>query len=163
MNDKNRLISADILMPEILNLVNDGHKASFIVTGMSMWPFICSGRDQVIIESCNIYDIHVGDIVLLQTPLCNYLLHRVTNIKKDSFETTGDGNCFRDGYFTYECLKARVTELIRKNRTINCNSLYWKFIFRIWMVLFPFRNILLKLLRFISRIKHKINNELSKR
>ncbi|MFQ6793978.1 MAG: hypothetical protein ACLRT4_14550 [Thomasclavelia sp.] len=98
-------------------------------------------------------DIHIGDIILLQTPLSNYLLHRVTDITKDGFETTGDGNCFRDGYFSYECLRARVVKLIRKNRIIDCNSLYWKFVFKVWMILFPFRKVLLKILRMISKIK----------
>lgn len=153
MSKRNQLISANILFPEILNLLNNGYKALFTVTGMSMWPFLCSGRDQVIIESCGMNDIHIGDIILLQTPLSNYLLHRVTDITKDGFETTGDGNCFRDGYFSYECLRARVVKLIRKNRIIDCNSLYWKFVFKVWMILFPFRKVLLKILRMISKIK----------
>ena len=75
-----------------------GRKALFTVTGMSMWPFICHGRDSVIVEAGVPDLLRVGDIVLLQTPMTNYMLHRITGLKEDSFETTGDGNCFRDGW-----------------------------------------------------------------
>ena len=76
-----------------------------------MWPFLCHGRDQVVVEACRPDEIRKVDIVLLHTYLGNYLVHRVTGIKEDRFETTGDGNCFRDGYFPFSCLRARVTRL----------------------------------------------------
>ena len=43
-----------------------------------MWPFICHGRDRVVLSSCTPDQLKVGDIVLFQTPLGNYMLHRIT-------------------------------------------------------------------------------------
>ena len=96
-------------------------------------------------------DVKKGDIVLLQTPLGNYLLHRVTGRKTGMFETTGDGNCFRDGWFPDACLRARVVSLIRKDKTIDCSAWQWKLIFRLWMCLFPMRKPLLNLLKKIEK------------
>ena len=91
---------------------------------------------------------------LLQTPLGNYLLHRVTKVTALDFETTGDGNCFRDGYFPFLCLRAKVVKLIRKGKEIDCSLWYWRIVFFIWNLLFPIRKELLWLLRKISRLKN---------
>ena len=108
MEKEKKLISSQELFSAIGELLAQGRQAVFTVTGMSMWPFLCHGRDQVVVEACKPEEIRVGDVVLLQTYLGNYLLHRVTKIKGDCFETTGDGNCFRDGYFPFSVVRARV-------------------------------------------------------
>ena len=77
MSEK-RLISSSVLFAAIEEELQNRHQASFTITGMSMWPFLCHGRDKVIITACAAADLKKGDIVLLQTPLGNYLLHRVT-------------------------------------------------------------------------------------
>ena len=95
MSEK-RLISSSVLFAAIEEELQNHHQASFTITGMSMWPFLCHGRDKVIITACAAADLKKGDIVLLQTPLGNYLLHRVTGRKTGMIETTGDGTCVRD-------------------------------------------------------------------
>ena len=137
MEKEKKLISSQELFSAIGELLAQGRQAVFTVTGMSMWPFLCHGRDQVVVEACKPEEIRVGDVVLLQTYLGNYLLHRVTKIKGDCFETTGDGNCFRDGYFPFSAVRARVVRMIRKGRNINCDSVYWKLVFFFWRQLFP--------------------------
>lgn len=155
MSEK-RLISSSVLFAAIEEELQNRHQASFTITGMSMWPFLCHERDKVIITSCAAADLKKGDIVLLQTPLGNYLLHRVTGRKTGMFETTGDGNCFQDGWFPDACLQARVVSLIRKDKTIDCLAWQWKLIFRLWMCLFPMRKPLLILLKKIGKHrKHK--------
>ena len=136
-------------------LINEQHQASFTVTGMSMWPFICHGRDKVIVEKVDPEKLKKGDIILLQTPLGNYLLHRITRIKDDCLETTGDGNCFRDGWFPRSCVRARVAKIIRKEKEMDCDDFGWKMIFGIWGICFPIRRYLLAALRGISRMKNR--------
>lgn len=149
-------ISAKELFSAIEELLAEGRQAAFTVTGMSMWPFLCHGRDQVIVASCRPEEIRRGDVALLQTYYGNYLLHRVTKLRKDSFQTTGDGNCFRDGFFPFSCLRARVVRMVRKGKSIDCGSARWRLIFFIWMFLYPFRRQMLWLLRSVSRLKGKI-------
>lgn len=156
MEKEKKLIPSEELFPVIEELLAEGRQAVFTVTGMSMWPFLCHGRDQVVVETCSPDTVRKGDVVLLRTCLGNYLLHRVTRIEKDCFETTGDGNCFRDGTFPISCIRARVIRMIRKGKTIECTSRFWKRIFSFWMLLFPVRGILLNILRKISRHRQQI-------
>lgn len=133
-----------------------GRLASFTVTGMSMWPFLCHGRDQVVVTACDPDSLQVGDVILFQTPLGNYMLHRVTALRQDSFETTGDGNCFRDGRFPRTCVRAKVIRILRDGKVIDCASPRWRFLFRVWTFLFPVRAPLLRLLKKIGRYKARI-------
>ncbi len=150
-------IHSEILFSAVCGELRQGRKASFTVTGISMWPFLAHDRDQVIIAACDPASLKVGDIILFQTPLKNYMLHRVTGLKTGLFETTGDGNCFRDGWFPSPCLRGRVETIVRKGNKIDCNSLRWRTLFSLWMFLFPVRRQLLRLLRRIGRLKANLS------
>lgn len=113
--------------------------ASFTVTGMSMWPLICHGRDKVIIEKADRRNIRIGDIILYRVTEEQYILHRVTRLEKNCFQTTGDGNLHRDPFMPYNSIVARVCKIIRNEKEILCDDLKWKIITRIWMFLFPVR------------------------
>ena len=55
-------ISSEILFAAVEEQLAAGRSASFTVTGMSMWPFLCHGRDRVIVTGCSPDDLAVGDI-----------------------------------------------------------------------------------------------------
>lgn len=149
-------VHASDLFQTLLPLLEEGHFAEFTVSGMSMWPFLCHNRDQVVLAACDQASLAVGDIILFQTPLQNYMLHRITALREDAFETTGDGNCFRDGWFPRDCVRARVVRLVRKGKTIDCGNRFWRFLFRVWSRLFPIRVILLRCLRGIGKGKARV-------
>ena len=154
-------VHAHELFETLLPMLEEGHRAIIPVSGMSMWPFICHGRDQAILEACRGDDLHIGDIILFRTPLGNYMLHRVTALRPDAFETTGDGNCFRDGWFPRDCAKAKAISIRRNGHTIDCTAPGWRFIFACWRVLFPVRKPLLRLLQQIGRVKAKVRKWLA--
>ena len=158
MNIKKQWISSEVLFSAIQELLAENRQAVFTVTGMSMWPFLCHGRDQVIVEKCDSTTLKTGDIILFQKPEGKYILHRITKIEDDLFETTGDGNCFRDGFFSFSCVKAKVVCLIRKDKKIDCKSWIWKVVFQTWMLLFPIRKYLLKFLKNFSRTRQRLLN-----
>lgn len=144
MNVEKRYISAKILFEAVSEQLACGRQAVFTVTGMSMWPFIRHGRDSVIVEAVKTEDLRKGDIVLLRASEEQFLLHRITRQSDGYFETTGDGNLFRDGKFPYSCIIARVRKVIRKGKTIDCDSFWWKMFSGIWMLLFPVRKYLFR-------------------
>ena len=156
METTTRTIVPELLFPAIEEQLSLGRDVSFTVTGKSMWPFIINGRDSVIIRACDPDSLKVGDIVLFQTPFKNYMLHRISALKDDSFETTGDGNLFRDGWFSKDCIIARAEKIVRKNKTINCNDFFWKFLFKIWLYLFPIRPMLIRMLVLIDKLKKRV-------
>lgn len=139
MCKEKRWISSELLFTSIIKEFAEGRQAAFTVTGMSMWPFLCHGRDQVIVGSCRPEEIRRGDIILLQTHLGNYLLHRITKKTDAGVVTTGDGNCFRDGEFPFSCIRAKVVSLVRKGKVIKCSGWKWNILSQIWMALFPVR------------------------
>ncbi len=139
MERERKQIPARVLFPLIMEQLAQNRQAAFTVTGMSMWPLLCHGRDQVTVESCIGEDLRTGDIILLQTPFGNYLLHRVTKITKKGVETTGDGNFFRDGTFPISCVRARVVCLTHRGNEIVCSGWKWRLASYLWMKLFPFR------------------------
>lgn len=134
-----RWISSKILFMAIEEQLAEGRQASFTVTGMSMWPLICHGRDQVIVEKADRTNIRVGDIILYRVTEEQYILHRITRMEDKYFQTTGDGNLHRDLFMPYESIIARVCKVIRDGKEIVCDNLKWNALFRIWMFLFPIR------------------------
>lgn len=139
MPREKRWITSEVLFTAISEELADHKQASFTVTGMSMWPFLCHGRDQVIVEAANPCNIKVGDIILLKASEGHYLLHRVTKCGEECLETTGDGNFYRDGFFPFDCVTAKVGKVIRKGKMIDCNHFIWKILSQIWMRLFVIR------------------------
>lgn len=150
---KKRWISSEDLFGAVAEQLAQGRQASFTVTGMSMWPFLRHGSDQAILAAVEPDDIRKGDILLLRIKQNRYLLHRVTKRTAEGIETTGDGNCFRDGFFPYSCAVGRAVTLVRPDRKIDCGAWKWKLAFRCWMLLFPARKPLMSLWRKIRGYK----------
>lgn len=153
--DDTVVIDTGVLFGLISEQLEAGRDVSFTVTGMSMWPFLCSKRDQVTIRRCSGEEVKKGDVVLLQVSDDQYLLHRITDTCNTEFETTGDGNCFRDGQFPGEYIRAKVVRICRKGKEEDPLSRKWKLYAGIWNLLFPVRPALLKVLKTIGNMKHR--------
>ena len=158
MNIEKKRISSEVLFSAIQDLLAENRQAVFTITGMSMWPFLCHSRDQVIVEKCDPKTLKIGDIILFELPGSKYILHRITRMQGEWIQTTGDGNYYRDRFFPASCVRAKVIALIRKEKNIDCEVWTWKLIFRIWMLLFPVRKYLLRLLKGIGKIKRGLSS-----
>lgn len=153
-------VFAKDLFPVIEQLLAEGKQAVFTVTGMSMWPFICHGRDQAVIESCNPRDLQKGDIVLVKRAPGSYMLHRITKLTDTALETTGDGCLHSDGEFPLDSVVAKCVVVIRKGKMYPCDKVIFKWYSKVWMLLYPLRKKVVKMIIFISEIKRiKHNNE----
>ena len=139
------LLPPEELFAAVQELLQEGYDAEFTVTGNSMWPFLAHGRDRVILRAIGDEPLKKGDIVLVQTER-GYLLHRITGLKNGMLQTTGDYNCYHDGYVAAQYVLGKVVRFIRKGKQISCNDLLYRFSSRIWRLLFPVRPLLLRLL-----------------
>lgn len=155
MNKNVKLLHADILFAEVRQQLKEGNKAKVRVSGMSMWPFLCHGRDFVILKAVTSDQVKIGDIVLLQKPDGSYLLHRVTNIKENQIQTTGDHLIYRDGWFSRDSIIGMADSIVRKEKEISCGNPWWKSVMGIWRICFPIRGILVSVLYRISKFRHQ--------
>lgn len=142
-------VSSVNLFPVMIEMLNEGQSVRFIVSGNSMWPLISHNRDSVLLVPCNNTDLSLGDIILFKTGETHYVLHRITKCVNGGYITTGDGNTHRDGFVAYDNVIARVKYVYHKDMVIDCDKKTWKFIFRVWMILYPIRPILLRLFYFV--------------
>lgn len=150
-----RFISSKDLFDAIAEQLAENRQAAFTITGMSMWPFLCHGRDQVTIENVEKQSLKIGDLVLFRVARDRYILHRITKLSADSFQTTGDGNLYRDMPMPYSSIVARVCEVVRKGKPISCSSRKWKLYSALWMRAFPIRKQLFRLWKFRNQIRKK--------
>ncbi len=148
-------VSQEELFSVVKELLREGQRARFTVSGNSMWPWLIHQRDNVVLESADRSKLKIGDIILFQTELGNYVLHRIIGKRPGGFITAGDGNLHKDGFVPREKVVARVSLIYRKNLIISCGSWRWKIISWIWMVLFPVRRYLQKGIFWIKKADKK--------
>lgn len=144
MQNEKRWISSQVLFTAVKDQLAENRQSVFTVTGMSMWPFLCNGRDQVIVGKMEKEKLKKGDILLYCASENGYILHRVTCLKEDCFQTTGDGNLYRDYPLPYECIVAKVYKVVRNGKMIACSNIGWKIFSTMWMYLFPVRRYIFK-------------------
>ncbi len=135
------------LFDDVATMIASGERVTLLTKGQSMFPFIVGGRDSVELTKID-GEISVGDILLakIDNNRC-YVIHRV--IKIDGYRVTvmGDGNLVG----TEQCLKsdviARVTAIIKPNKTIDPSSIQQQLYANTWQKLMPVRRYLLAIMR----------------
>lgn len=78
-----------VLIPEFERLLKLGYMVEFVPKGLSMRPFIESGRDKVVLRLCK--EPKVGMIVLARVGE-RFVLHRIYQINGEELVLRGDGN-----------------------------------------------------------------------
>ena len=149
MSAEKKNIPNEEFFSAVRQTLEEGKDVDFTVTGNSMWPLLKHGRDRVVLRKTEI--VKKGDVVLFEALPSKYMLHRVTQISEDNFETTGDCNSFRDGRFPKSCVIGKAVRIIRKEKSYSIESFLIKIYSALWMRLFVFRKPALKLLLFLSK------------
>ena len=126
---------------EIDRMLQNGHSVTMRAKGNSMFPFIRSERDSVVLQRKQ--EITVGSIVLARLQNGSYVLHRVYRLEKEAVVLMGDGNL----YATERCWRSEVvgvvTQIIRDGRQVDCTSRRERFKAWGWRKLLPIRRVLL--------------------
>lgn len=148
-----KIISTKDLFPIIREYLSFGRKVKFTVKGNSMLPWIVSNRDQVIITNTTGKKLNPGDIILFQNQAGRYLLHRIIRKELNGYRTMGDSCYFEDDRIYPEDIIGVVETIYRKNKEINCKSVFWITVFSIWCNLLPIRKQLLGIYFLLVRLK----------
>jgi len=137
-----------VFLPQLVQLVNEGHLATIIAKGNSMRPFVEDGRDKLIFGQYD--EIRVGDVVLAEVTEGHFVCHRVEKMEKGLITTRGDGNVTGTEIFEASNVRAKVVKIVRKDRTYDlATSKIWKCYSLIWPKLYPVRRYLLAIYRLL--------------
>ena len=148
---KNIKIANEILIPEIIRLLEQGHTVTLKVKGYSMRPFLEHERDDVLLAAAK--DIRIGDAVLAEVaPKC-YVLHRLIKNNNGDVTLLGDGNLTPE-HCKFTDIHGKAIGFYRKGNTQpdSCNDTKWKIYSWIWTRLFPIRRYLLWIHRKILKL-----------
>ena len=147
-----------VLLPQVIDLLNEGHTVTLPLRGFSMRPFLEDQRDKALLIKPT--QTNIGDVVLAEIEPHHYVLHRVVGIDGDQVTLRGDGNLATE-HCELKDVKAFALGFYRKGRSRleTTDSLKWRVYSWLWCRLLPYRSRLLMLWNYETlpaRIKGKL-------
>lgn len=139
-----RMMPNDVFLPQVVEILSEGHTVTLPLRGRSMRPFLEDGRDKALLEALSPADARVGDAVLAEISKGHFVLHRIVAIDGDQVTLRGDGNLATESCRLQD-VKARVKAFFRKGRTTpdSTSGLKWRIYSWWWTRLLPLRRYLL--------------------
>ena len=127
---------------EIQKQFSEGKRASLLVTGTSMVPFLRHKKDWVLLQMVS-EEPKVGQILLFSMGE-RLLLHRLIRKKDGCYIMNGDGQAKLE-VIRPEQVEAVVCGVVRQSgRSYDCDSPLWRLLWLMWRPTRPFRKGILK-------------------
>jgi len=122
--------------------------------GVSMFPMLRNRRDTIVIKP------YEGRLKKYDVPLykrnSDYILHRIIEVRSDSYVIRGD-NCENKEYgITDEQILGVLTGFYRGEKQVNMEGWRYKLYVRAWCAVFPIRKFLKRVRGLGSKIWHMI-------
>ena len=155
--DKSQIIYADEWMPLIQECFKQKKQYRMLPSGSSMCPFIVGGRDEVVLSSPP-PRFKKGDVVWYRRENGIHVLHRIYRIQKQQYYMVGDNQTEIEGPLKQNQILGIVTQIYRKNKAIDCNSHWYRWVSLLWLWIRPFRPICLYVIKIIVKGKKKIKS-----
>ena len=123
--------------------------------GSSMRPMLRNRRDRVIIKPVGTERLKPMDVPLYRRPDGKYVLHRILEVKADSYIIRGD-NTFALENVPNEWVIGVMTEFYRKKKHVAADNKAYLRYARFWHAIYPVRYQLYRIRRFAAKIKHRL-------
>ena len=124
-------------------------------SGVSMYPMLRDRRDTIVVTPCR-ERLKKYDVALYRRGE-SYVLHRVIEVRPDSYVIRGD-NCIAKEYgITDANILGKLTAFYRKDKEINMNGAAYKLYSRLICLLHPFVKLKLKVIARIKKIRRSNN------
>ena len=151
----------EVLLPQVVQMLHEGHTVTLPLRGRSMRPFLEDGRDKALLVAVK-EPPRVGDAVLAEISKGHYVLHRIVKIDGEDVTLRGDGNLGTESC-RLEDIRALAAAFYRKGRNEpdSVNGWKWRIYSWLWTRLLPIRRYLLFLFhphiprRLLNKIKRK--------
>lgn len=136
------------ILPQIIDLLNEGHTVTLKLKGISMRPFLEDDRDKALLRKADALTLKVGDAVLAELPNKMYVLHRIIGIDGEAVTLQGDGNLTTE-HCHINAIHGVAIGFYRKgrNRLDATDGIKWRLYSFVWMHLRPLRRYLLTIYR----------------
>ena len=138
-------------------LARDG-KLIYSNVGDSMWPFIRQGRDLLMIEPPR-GRLKRLDIPLYKRDSGQYVLHRILDVKKDSYVLCGDNRRGREYGITDRHIIGVLTAIVRDGQEIPVTDWRCRLYAYLWCDLFPLRALILRTDRLLKHLTAKLRKK----
>ena len=137
-----------VFLPQVVQLIREGHTATMMARGNNMRPFIEDGRDKLVFGQVD--TLAVGDVILAEVTEGHFVCHRIETIQSGLVTMRGDGNVAGTEVFPIANVRAKLLQVVRKGKTYTlATSRTWKYYSAVWPKLLPMRRYLLALYRLL--------------
>ena len=135
-------IANNVLLPEVVRLLEEGHTVTLPLRGYSMRPFLENNRDKALLIKPE--TVKAGDAVLAEITPGRYVLHRIVSIKVQEVTLRGDGNIATE-HCRLSDVRATVIGFYRKGsqQLDSTDGMKWRLYSWWWTRLLPLRRFLL--------------------
>ena len=122
--------------------------------GLSMYPMLRNRRDTIMIER------YEGRLNKYDVPLyksgTRYVLHRIIEVRPDSYVIRGD-NCYVNEYgITDEQILGVLTGFYRGTKKVDMQGWQYKLYVRFWVAIYPMRKLYFLARRKAGQIWHRL-------
>lgn len=151
MESNAKILSAEELIPSLLELLDKVECVPLVISGSSMAPFLVHNRDTVYLSKIQ-RPLKRGDMILYRRSNGRYVLHRIYRAGQGTYTLIGDAQtALEQGIFPDQVL-ALVSTVRRKGKLLQPGSFWWEFFQRVWIRLVPFRPIILAIYSSAARL-----------
>lgn len=151
----NDYIPSDSWVPVFMDIIKDGKALKIRPHGYSMYPFLASDRDEVLLKSIN-QKLKRGDVVLYRRDNGLHVLHRIHHVSLEGYYLIGDNQSTVEGPLRRDQILAIAVSFIRKGKEFSCQrNVAYVCMSRVWLMIIPVRSVILKLWRRIQLKRKK--------
>lgn len=138
MESNVKVLSAEELIPSLLELLEEADCVPLVISGSSMTPFLVHNRDTVYLSKVR-QPLMRGDMILYRRDNGKYVLHRIYRAESESYTLVGDAQTALERGIRPDQVLALVSAVRRKGKLLQPGSFWWAFFQRIWIRLVPLR------------------------
>lgn len=142
----------DLFFSWVESEIAEGRSVQFRLKGVSMYPLIRGGKDEILVSPCSREKLAPMDVVLFRYK-GRHVLHRIIRREGNGLTIQGDGSYVAKEECTVDDVIGKVQAIIRPSgKVISVNSWKWKLPSYIWSKIGPLKNPILRLLHYVSKI-----------
>lgn len=151
MESNIRILSAEELIPPLLELLEATDCVPLVISGNSMNPFLVHHRDTVYLSKIR-RSLKRGDMILYRRDSGKFVLHRIYQAEHGTFTLVGDAQTTLERGIRPDQVWAVVTSVRRKGKILRSGCFWWEFFRKVWIRLVPLRPGIVSFYSGVSRL-----------